>query len=71
MRTIGLCFGRNGGMGYGTMTGGTINFTGGGNFLIGGGGYGTLMQSGGIINAYNAYLVPQSASSGSGVDSIS
>jgi len=53
-------FGRNGGKGFGTMTGGTINFHGGGQFLIGGGGVGSLAQSGGIINAYNQYLVPQS-----------
>jgi len=60
-------FGRNGGVGYGTMTGGTINFTGGGSFLIGGGGIGALAQSGGTINAYNAYLVPQSAGGGGGM----
>ena len=53
-------FGRNGGIGYGVMTGGTINFTGGGQFLVGGGGVGSLIQSGGVINVYNQYLVPQS-----------
>jgi autotransporter-associated beta strand protein/T5SS/PEP-CTERM-associated repeat protein len=53
-------FGRNGGVGYGVMTGGILNFTGGGNFLVGGGGSGTLIQSGGTINAFNQYLVPQS-----------
>jgi autotransporter-associated beta strand protein len=52
--------GRNGGVGYGVVSGGTINFTGGGQFLVGGGGNGTLIQSGGTINVYNQYLVPQS-----------
>lgn len=56
-------FGRNGATGYGVMTGGTINFTGGGEFLIGGGGIGSLFQSGGTINVYNQYLIPQSGSS--------
>lgn len=62
--------GRNGGTGTGTMTGGILNFTGGGNFLVGGGGNGTLTQSGGTINAYNAYLVPQNGG-GSGYDTLS
>lgn len=53
-------FGRNGGVGYGVMTGGTINFTGSGQFLVGGGGLGSLIQSGGTINVNNQYLVPQS-----------
>jgi len=56
-------FGRNGGIGYGVMTGGTINFTGGGQFLVGGGGVGSLIQSGGVINVQNQYLVPQSGNS--------
>src|SRR5262249_1975572 len=30
-------FGRNGGSGFGTMTAGTLTFTGGGQFLVGGG----------------------------------
>ena len=59
-------FGRNGGQGYGVMTAGTINFHGGGMFLVGGGGVGSLAQSGGIINAYNQYLVPQSNGGGTG-----
>ncbi len=59
-------FGRNGGNGYGVVTGGTINFTGGGQFLVGGGGIGSLIQSGGTINVFNQYLVPQSNGSGSG-----
>ena len=56
-------FGRNGGQGYGTMTGGTITLHGGGQFLVGGGGVGSLIQSGGTINVYNQYLVPQSGNS--------
>ncbi|HEV2455262.1 MAG TPA: autotransporter-associated beta strand repeat-containing protein [Verrucomicrobiae bacterium] len=56
-------FGRNGGTGYGVMTGGTINFTGGGQFLVGGGGIGSLFQSGGTINVNNQYLIPQSGNS--------
>ena len=59
-------FGRNGGVGMGTITAGTINFTGGGQFLIGGGGIGSLAQSGGTLNVQNQYLVPQSNGSGSG-----
>ncbi len=63
-------FGRGGGAGgahgSGVMTGGTINFTGGGQFLIGGGGVGSLAQSGGTINAFNQYLVPQSDGGGGG-----
>lgn len=59
-------FGRNGATGYGTMTGGTINFTGGGQFLVGGGGIGSLTQSGGTINVQNQYLVPQSGNSTDG-----
>ncbi|HEY1787867.1 MAG TPA: autotransporter-associated beta strand repeat-containing protein, partial [Verrucomicrobiae bacterium] len=54
-------FGRNdGGVGVGIMTAGTITLTGGGQFLVGGGGNGTLIQSGGTINVFNQYLVPQS-----------
>jgi autotransporter-associated beta strand protein len=60
-------FGRNGGVGYGTMTGGTINFTGGGQFLVGGGGIGSLAQSGGIINVQNQYLVPQGGTAGTNI----
>jgi len=60
-------FGRNGASGYGTMTGGTINFTGTGEFLIGGGGIGSLAQSGGTINVYNQYLVPQSGTAGTNI----
>lgn len=63
-------FGRNGGTGVGTMTGGTINFTGGGQFLVGGGGNGLLNQSGGTINAGNQYLVPQQGG-GSGTNILS
>ncbi len=50
-----VAFGRNGGFGYGTVTGGTINFTGNGQFLVGGGGIGSLAQSGGTINVFNQY----------------
>ena len=49
-------FGRNGAQGYGVMTGGTSNFHGGGQFLIGGGGIGSLAQSGGTINAFNQHF---------------
>jgi len=55
-----VAFGRNGGTGYGVMTAGTINFTGGGRFLIGAGGFGALAQSGGVLNVFNQYLIPQS-----------
>ncbi len=66
-------FGRNGGMGFGTMTAGTINFTGGGQFLIGGGGVGSLAQSGGTINVFNQYLIPQGngGSTGTGTNILS
>ncbi|HEY4415953.1 MAG TPA: autotransporter-associated beta strand repeat-containing protein [Verrucomicrobiae bacterium] len=60
-------FGRNGATGIGVMTGGTINFSGGGQFLVGGGGIGSLTQSGGTINAHNQYLVPQSGGGGSNI----
>ncbi len=72
-----VAIGRNGGsggaQGYVTMTGGTINFHGGGQFLVGGGGVGSLTQSGGIINAFNQYLVPQSdgGGGGSGLNTLS
>ncbi len=70
-------FGRGGGAGgahgSGVMTAGTINFTGGGRFLIGGGGVGSLAQSGGTINVFNQYLVPESngGSGGSGTNTLS
>src|SRR5215469_4552898 len=59
-------FGRNVGSGFGTMTGGTLTLNGGGQFLIGGGGVGALDQSGGIINVFNQYLVPQGNGGGAG-----
>lgn len=70
-------FGRNGGNrgahGYGVMTAGTITLHGGGQFLIGGGGVGSLAQSGGTISVYNQYLVPQSdgGTNGSGTNTLS
>lgn len=59
-------FGRGGGSGFGVMTNGTLTMTGGGQFLIGGGGVGSLAQSGGAINVYDQYLVPQNNGSGAG-----
>src|SRR5262249_9793967 len=66
-------FGRNGGKGFGTMTGGTLTLTGGGQFLVGGGGVGALAQSGGTVNVFNQYLVPQSngGSFGTGTNTLS
>src|SRR5690606_12522714 len=42
--------GRSGGTGFMTMTGGTVNKTGGGNFIVGDNATGTLNQSGGTIS---------------------
>ncbi|MEK7951076.1 beta strand repeat-containing protein [Luteolibacter soli] len=48
-----VAIGRGGGTGDLTMTGGTITKTGGGNFIVGASGPGTMTQSGGLVDIQN------------------
>lgn len=57
-----LAIGRRGGSGVFTMTGGTFNKNGNGNFIVGTGGagsFGQLQQSGGTINCQNEYWLSE------------
>ena len=48
-----VAIGRGGGTGSLNMTGGTITKTGGGNFIVGASGPGTMVQSGGLVDVQN------------------
>lgn len=62
--------GRSGGTGFMTMSGGTVNKTGGGNFIVGDNATGTLNQSGGTITVNNEGWVGQGGS-GNGTYNLS
>ncbi|MES2661397.1 MAG: autotransporter-associated beta strand repeat-containing protein [Verrucomicrobiota bacterium] len=66
-----VAIGRSGGTGSLTMTGGTINKTGGGNFIIAATGPGTMTQSAGVVNVTSGRTWLGEANNASGTLEIS